>query len=220
MDRAQLADFLRRRRQALQPEDVGLAKGPRRRTSGLRREEAATLASMSTDYYARIEQQRGPRPSEQMLAAIARGLRLTQDKRDHLFRLAGHTPPPQARRNTHVSPALMRVLDRLDTPAQVMTDVGETLAQNPLAVALLGDQTSFTGRARNAIYRWFTDVEERRIYAAEDHDLYTRSYVAVLRAALTRYPDDPGPAALVDLLRHESEEFADHWDRHEVAKYA
>jgi hypothetical protein len=72
VDRAQLADFLRTRREALQPEDVGLPRGPRRRTRGLRREEAAALSGMSTDYYSRLEQQRGPQPSEQMLGAIAR----------------------------------------------------------------------------------------------------------------------------------------------------
>ena len=77
MDRAQLADFLRRRREALQPEDVGLRRGSRRRTSGLRREEVAALCDMSVDYYSRLEQSRGPQPSEQMLAAMARGLRLT-----------------------------------------------------------------------------------------------------------------------------------------------
>src|SRR3954469_13883927 len=89
--RLELADFLRRRREALQPADVGLAKGPRRRTSGLRREEVAALAGMSVDYYTRLEQQRGPQPSPQMLTAIARALRLNLDENDHLFRLAGHT---------------------------------------------------------------------------------------------------------------------------------
>lgn len=79
---------------------------------------------MSTDYLARLEQQRGPQPSESMLAALARGLRLTRDERDHLFRLAGHTPPARSRRTEHVSPALMRVLYRLDTPALVVTDLG------------------------------------------------------------------------------------------------
>src|SRR5215207_2750249 len=120
MDRAGLADFLRRRREALQPEDVGLARGSRRRTSGLRREEVASLCDMSVDYYSRLEQRRGPQPSEQMLAAIARGMRLTLDERDYLFRIVGHTAPARAVRNDHVSPGLMRVIDRLaDTPAQV-----------------------------------------------------------------------------------------------------
>src|ERR1700759_745662 len=117
MDRSQLADFLRTRREAMQPEDVGLPRGQRRRTGGLRREEVAALCGMSADYYSRIEQQRGSRPSEQMLAAIARGLHLSLDERDHLFRLAGHPAPARELRLEHVDAGLMRVLDRLqDTP--------------------------------------------------------------------------------------------------------
>ena len=114
MDRAGLADFLRKRRAMLQPEDVGLPQGARRRTTGLRREEVAALAEMSTDYYSRLERQRGPQPSEQMLAAIARGLHLTLDERDHLFLLAGHSTPRRAMRGDHVSPGMMRILDRLN----------------------------------------------------------------------------------------------------------
>src|SRR3954470_24499902 len=120
MDRPQLADLLRRRREALQPEDVGLRRGARRRTSGLRREEVAMLASMSTDYYTRLEQQRRPQTSVPMLAAIARALRLTIAERDHLYRLAGHTPPRTDARSAHISPGMLRVLDRLDTPAMVL----------------------------------------------------------------------------------------------------
>ena len=100
IDRVGLAAFLRRRREALQPEDVGLDKGRRRRTSGLRREEVAALAHMSTDFYARLEQRRGSRPSEQTVKAIAHALRLTQDERDHLFQLAGHTAPPRSHRSS------------------------------------------------------------------------------------------------------------------------
>ena len=104
MDRAALADFLRRRREALQPGDVGMPAGPRRRTPGLRREDVAALAAMSTDYYTRLEQQRGPQPSEQMLASLARALRLTSDERDYLFQLAGHNPPAPVSAATHVAP--------------------------------------------------------------------------------------------------------------------
>jgi transcriptional regulator with XRE-family HTH domain len=134
MDREQLADFLRHRREALRPEDVGLPRSPRRRTSGLRREEVARLASMSPDYYTRLEQQRGPQPSPSMLAAVARALRLTLAERNHLYRLAGHTPPPSDVRSDYVSPGMRRVLDRVDAPAMVTNDLGEVLAQNPLAV--------------------------------------------------------------------------------------
>jgi transcriptional regulator with XRE-family HTH domain len=218
MDREQLADFLRRRREALQPGDVGLAKGLRRRTNGLRREEVAGLAGMSTDYYSRLEQQRGSQPSEQMAAAIARALRLTLDERDHLFRLAGYSAPSRVLPSDHVSPALMRILDRLDdTPALVISDLGEALAQNRLAVALLGDQTAFTGMARSLVYRWFTDPLARRIYPEADHDHHSRVQVADLRAAFVRRGQDARSAALVRQLRATSEEFANRWDEHEVA---
>ena len=92
IDRAGLAEFLRRRRDVLQPEDVGLPRGQRRRTDGLRREEVAALCHMSSDYYARLERGSGPLPSEQMIASIAQGLHLSIDERDYLFRLAGHRP--------------------------------------------------------------------------------------------------------------------------------
>lgn len=117
IDRTGLAEFLRRRRESLQPEDVGLPRGRRRRTNGLRREEVAFLCHMSTDYYARLERERGPQPSEQMIASIAQGLHLSLDERDHLFRLAGHTPPTRGVDSEHISPGLLRILDRLhDTP--------------------------------------------------------------------------------------------------------
>lgn len=217
MDRPQLADFLRRRREALLPDDVGLPAGPRRRTKGLRREEVALLAHMSTDYYSRLEQRRGPQPSEPMLSAIARALRLSQDERDHLLRLAGHVPAPRARRTDHVNPALMRVLDRLDCPAQVMSDLGDTLVQNELAVALVGDQTQYTGLARSVLYRWFTDPRERTIYPEEEQPRHTRTYVAGARAILARDRDDPRAREIVDSLLATSPEFAELWSKHEVA---
>lgn len=217
MDREDLADFLRHRREALQPKDVGLDHGRRRRTAGLRREEVAQLAHMSTDFYARIEQRRGSRPSEATVAALARALRLTLDERDHLFHLAGYVPPARAVRSDHVTPALLRALDRLDTPAQVTSDLAVTLAQNELAVALLGDQTSFEGPRRSLYYRWFTDPEERAHYPEDEHEKHARSYVAALRAVHGRDRDDSEARALVDLLLAESEEFARLWDDHEVA---
>lgn len=217
MDRPGLADFLRRRREALQPSDVGMSPGLRRRTAGLRREEVAALAAMSTDYYARLEQQRGPQPSEQIVAAIARGLRLTTDERDHLFRLTGHSAPTRVLRSDHVSPGLMRVLDRLqDTPAQVVNDIGETLTQNRLATALLGDQTCFEGPARSAAYRWFTDPRKRHHYPEADHDLQSNIYVANLRVSATRGGPDGRAAALVARLREQSEQFDHICNRHDV----
>jgi transcriptional regulator with XRE-family HTH domain len=220
MDREQLADFLRRRREALQPEDVGLVRGARRRTHGLRREEVALLASMSTDYYTRLEQQRGPQPSEPMLAAIARALRLTVAERDHLYRLAGHTPPRRDVRSAHVSPGMLRVLDRLDTPAMVMNDLGEALVQNALAIALLGDESRFApgDPNRSRIFRWFADPDaERALHAEEDIDRLSRSYASSLRIAMARHPDDPAGRALIDALHERSPEFAELYGRHDVS---
>jgi transcriptional regulator with XRE-family HTH domain len=220
MDRAALADFLRRRRAALQPSDVGLGAGARRRAPGLRREEVAALAGMSTDYYTRLEQQRGPQPSEQMLAALARALRLTADERDYLFRVAGHNAPDRVALDTHVAPALMRVLDRLhDTPALILSSLGETLVQNRMAAALLGDHSAYTGLARSGVYRWFTDPTSRLMYPVEDQDRQSRSQVANLRAAYAAAGAGPKSraAALVRALQKASPEFAQIWEQHEVA---
>jgi transcriptional regulator with XRE-family HTH domain len=217
MDRNQLADFLRTRREALQPEDVGLPRGKRRRTGGLRREEVAALCSMSADYYSRIEQQRGPRPSEPMLAAIARGLHLSLDERDHLFRLAGHPAPARELRLEHIDTGLMRVLDRLqDTPAQVVTSLGETLLQTPPAVALLGDETAYTGHDRSMFHRWFTRPDTRRIYPREDHDMHSRAFTADLRSLAARQGPASRAATLARRLLDASPEFAQLWSEHEI----
>lgn len=218
MDRAQLADFLRRRRAALQPEDVGLGRGTRRRTDGLRREEVAALCDMSVDYYSRLEQRRGPRPSEQILAAIARGLRLTLDERDHLFRLAGHLAPVRAQRGDHVSPGLMRVLDRLtDTPAMVVSELGEPLVQTPAARALFGDERQLRGLMRCGPYRWFMDPQCRNIYPLEDQPERGRGVVANIRSVYAKHGPRSRAAEIVDALLAESPEFAQLWEAHEVA---
>ncbi len=172
---------------------------------------------MSADYYSRLERGRGPQPSGQMITAIARGLRLTLDERDHLFVLAGHNAPARTTRDDHVNVGMMRVLDRLeDTPAQVVTATGETIVQTPPAVALLGDQTRFTGLARSIIYRWFTDPNERTNYVPDDHPTHSRVYVAQLRTVASREGRGSHAAALADRLCAESSEFAQLWTQHEV----
>ncbi len=217
VDTASLGAFLRARREALQPEDVGLRRGTRRRTRGLRREEVAELCDMSSDYLARLERGSGLQPSPQMAAAIARGLRLTPDERDHLFLLCGHRSPGRRLSSEHVNPGLMRIMDRLrDTPAQVMGPLGETLLQTAPAVALLGEQTHYTGEERSAPYRWFTDPQARQIYHPEDHDRSSRVNVAVLRSASTREGPRSQAARLVASLLRKSPEFAALWERQEV----
>lgn len=217
IDRAGLAGFLRRRREALQPEDVGLPRGQRRRTDGLRREEVAALSHMSTDYYARIEREVGPQPSEQMIASIAQGLHLTLDERDHLFHLAGHTPPSRGSSSEHISPGMLRIFDRLhDTAAEIVTELGETLRQTPLGVALTGDTSRHTGLARSLGYRWFTDPRTRELYPEEDHPHLARLWVSGLREiAAVRGPGSRA-ARYVDVLMEQSEEFRRLWDLHEV----
>src|SRR3954468_10869656 len=113
MDRALLADFLRARREGRQRGHVGLPRGSRRGTGGLRREEVAVLAGMSADYYSRLEQKRGPMPSEQILAAVARALRLSAGEREHLFALGGHAAPRRARADVRVGPAVRTIAERL-----------------------------------------------------------------------------------------------------------
>ncbi|WP_052851671.1 helix-turn-helix transcriptional regulator [Streptomyces avicenniae] len=217
MDRAQLADFLRTRREALQPEDVGLPRGPRRRTRGLRREEVAALCGMSADYYGRLEQQRGPQPSEPMLGAIAQGMRLSLDERDHLFRLAGHNTPGRLLRGGHIAPGMMRIFDRLqDTPAQVIGPLSETLAQTRPAVALFGDEMRFTGPERSIVYRWFTDPRARRAYPEEDHPLHGRVFTSNLRNAFSRQGRGSEAHRMAERLLELSEEFAELWSAHEI----
>lgn len=217
IDRTGLAEFLRRRRESLQPEDVGLPRGQRRRTSGLRREEVALLCHMSTDYYSRLERERGPQPSEQMIASIAQGLHLSLDERDHLFRLAGHNPPARGALSEHISPGLLRIFDRLhDTPAEIVTELGETLRQTALGLALTGDLTSYSGPARSIGYRWFTDPTTRQLYAPEDHPFLTRMFVSGLRGVSTLRGPASRASHLSELLLTQSQEFRDVWSQHEV----
>ncbi|MFE9477362.1 helix-turn-helix transcriptional regulator [Streptomyces spororaveus] len=219
IDRRELADFLRRSRDRVRPADVGLTEGPRRRTAGLRREEVAHLAGMSADYYMRLEQARGPQPSPQILSALARALRLGDDERDHLHLLAGHRPPAGRFGGDRVGAGLLHLLEQLpDTPAQVLGDLGDVLAQNVLARSLLGGVCTVSEHGRNVVWRWFTDPAARDAYPADEHDHYSRLHVADLRAAVARRgAADPVAGRLVERLREADEDFAALWDRHEVA---
>lgn len=218
MDREQLADFLRRSRERVRPQDVGLPDGARRRTPGLRREEVARLAAMSADYYVRLEQARGPQPSPEMLAALAGALRLSADERDHLHLLAGRRPPAVPSSGDLVGPGLLHLLDQLpSTPVQVLGDLGDVLAQNAMAEALLGGVCTVSEHGRNVVWRWFADPAQRAAHPPEEHDRFSRLHVADLRAAVGRRSGDPAATRLVERLRAASEEFAALWELHEVA---
>lgn len=219
VNRERLAAFLRSRRAALQPLDVGLPRGLRRRTAGLRREEVAMLSDLSVDYYTRLEQPRGPHPSEQALTAVARGLRLTVDERDHLFRLGGYVPPRRGLlSDNHVNPGMMRIFDGLsDVAALVVNGVGETLRQTSLARALLGDDSCRHGLDRSPHYRWFTDPAERALCPIEDRDTHSRMMVAHLVTAYARDGAHSRAGEIVAALRQRSGTFHDLWQRQPVA---
>lgn len=219
MQRARLAEFLRTRRAALQPEDVGLPRGSRRRTGGLRREEVAALSAMSTDYYSRIEQQRGPQPSEQMLTAIARALRLTTEERDHLLRLGGYAVGFRLNLSRDVNPGMERIFENLpgDAAALVVTDLGETLRQTPLARELLGDGLAYDGLSASLHFRWFDDPAVREIHPVEDHATVGRELAADLQRVYTRDGERSRAGEIVRALSARSAEFADLWREHPVA---
>lgn len=217
MRKTDLADFLRRRRAELTPAGVGLPAGQRRRIAGLRREEVAQMVGMSVNYYTRLEQARGPRPSVSMLGSIARGLRLDRDERDYLFRIAGHAAPERVEDQTVVAPQLRRLLDQLEaTPALVVSNLGETLAGNRLARVLFGDHTAYTGLARIEAYRWFTDLESRAVYPTGYHAEHSRFLVAGLRRASADPAARQRAGEAIEALLAESQEFAELWAQHEV----
>jgi transcriptional regulator with XRE-family HTH domain len=218
MQREQLADFLRRRREAIRPAEVGIADGPRRRIAGLRREEVAMLAGMSVDYVVRMEQGRSSQPSTQLLASLARALRLTDDERDHLFHLAGHQPPAAEGPLLQARAGLLRMLDLLgDTPALVFSDLGECLAQNRAGVLLMGVQTGHTGLRRFLIYRWFTDPSSRPGHLPGELEQRSSELVADLRSVAGRRSGDPTVINLIQRLQTESADFRRLWAEHQVA---
>ncbi|MER6787336.1 helix-turn-helix transcriptional regulator [Streptomyces sp. NPDC000658] len=215
----ELGAFLRSRRARIRPADVGLPSGPRRRVPGLRRDEVAQLAGASVDYYNELERGAGSQPSEQMIAALARALRLTADERDYLYRLADRPVPVHGSAASHVHPGMLDLLTRLtSTPAQVITDLHVTLVQNPAAVALLGDHSGFRGPRASFIHRWFTDPAARRLYPEADHEGQSRAFVADLRAASARRDaKDTEAATMISSLLGASPEFAALWADHDVA---
>ncbi|MDQ0913026.1 transcriptional regulator with XRE-family HTH domain [Streptomyces canus] len=220
MDRQELADFLRSRRERITPADVGLPTGPRRRTPGLRREEVAQLAYISTEYYTRLEQARAPRPSLEVLAQVARALRLSDAERDHLHHLAGTPPGPPPGPSREVRQSIVDLLHRLPQAAAiVISATHEVIAWNDLAAALMEDFSALSRRDRNLVRRAFLGPhpEGRRLYGVSDAEEFAVSSVQHLRAASARYPDDPELTGLVAELLDGSEEFARLWAAHDVA---
>jgi transcriptional regulator with XRE-family HTH domain len=210
-----IGEYLRARRELVHPEDVGLPElgGNRRRVPGLRREEVAMLAGVSTDYYVRLEQGRDQHPSEQVLGALARALQLDDDATAHLYRLAA--PPARRRRRSpkaeKVPAGILELVDSwTETPAYVGGRYMDVLAANPLATALVPYYEAGTNLVRAA----FLDPRVRDMYG--DWERVTESTVAGLRALVGPDVDDPRLTELVGELSVRSERFRQLWARHDV----
>jgi len=213
VDRNELATVLRTARARVNPADAGLPLRHRRQVPGLRREEVARLAGVSVEYIVRLEQARGPKPSEQVLAALSRALRLNDDDRDLLYRLAGAEPPMAGLVPMVVRASVRRLLERMgDTPAVVLSAKSDVLAWNRLAVALLGDFNSVPLADRNIIRRRFLLPGPVNAAVKPDEDAASAGHcVGCLRAAQARYPNDPELAGLIADLREGSSAFEELW---------
>src|SRR5260370_629481 len=166
------------------------ASAPASRSApGLRRQEVAQLAGLSVAYYIRLEQARGPHPSRQVLAALARALMLTADERDYLFRMAGESPPPVPQPGREITPGIRHLLDSMPgTPAYVVDAAYNVLAWNQLATHSIGDLSAYEDRS---MIRWtFLRAPQEAVWSDADFVRLTRSTVADLRAAYARYPGD------------------------------
>lgn len=217
-DPAALGAFLKARRSQLTPRAVGLPEGgTHRRVDGLRREEVAQLAAISTDYYTRLEQGRID-ASASVLESLTRVLHLDADQRIYLYELAGKSPSSRARRRSKqkVRPHLQRLLDQFtNTPAMVMTPIMDILAWNPLAAALMIDFGEIPERERNFLRLVFTDPRMRGLYP--DWEGLARACVAYVHMEAAESPGDLRLATLVGELSVRDENFRQWWAGHSVA---
>ncbi|MEV0250282.1 helix-turn-helix transcriptional regulator [Nocardia sp. NPDC050712] len=215
-DRAELAKFLTARRGRLHPADVGLPENGRRRTPGLRRQEVAQLAGISVDYYIRMEQARGAKPSRQVLAAVGRALMLSTDEREYLFRIAGENPPTTAGPNRTIAPSTRVLLDSTAVPAYVVDACYDILAWNAMAVPFIGDLANVPEDDRNMVRWMFRLPDDAEPWSEPASVNFARSTVADLRAVYARYPGNPALASLVTELLGTSGRFARMWAEHDV----
>jgi len=216
--RSELADFLRKRREALTPDDVGLPNGGRRRTPGLRREEVAQLAGVGTTWYTWLEQGRDVRASQSVLESLAQALRMTAAEHAHLIVLGrgDEVAPVQQRRETP-DPTVQRLVENLgSSPAFIIGRRWDYLAWNPAFTAVFGDPLKYPEGRRNQLWAIFTDAERRRRMC--EWEPGARNALAKFRADNARHLGDPEFEELIEDLREASEEFRCWWKRHEVAR--
>jgi transcriptional regulator with XRE-family HTH domain len=213
----ELADLLRSRRNRLSPAEAGLPTNARRRTQGLRREEVAQLAGISTTYYTFLEQGRDLHPSRQVLEALARALRLTPAERDHIHALAHLLPAPAVPGAAEVlMPAVSALVERLDPhPTYVTGRYWDVLAANRAARALWTDWPALPAEHRNILWWTFTDPAARTILV--DWEAEAAAQLARFRSAASRHPEDPAFRVLIERLQRSSPEVRAWWPRHDVA---
>ncbi|TDE37264.1 XRE family transcriptional regulator [Nonomuraea mesophila] len=224
MTATEFGQAVRRWRDRVSPEAVGMPASGQRRAAGLRREELALLAGISADYITRLEQGRAVNPSAQVVEALARALRLSADERAYLFRLAGLQPPGPEMVPGFITPSVQRLLDRLaGTPVAVFDAAWTLLLANPMYAALMGDPSGWRGDERNGVWRNFAGPRGRVRHTPEERRAFEAALVADLRATAGRYPADQQVRRLVARLRANSERFAELWDagavgRHDAAR--
>ncbi|CAN5469005.1 helix-turn-helix transcriptional regulator [soil metagenome] len=216
----ELSDFLRSRRARLSPEQVGLPRGTRRRTPGLRREEVATLAGVSPEWYTWLEQGRNINVSGQLLESLARVLQLDANERVHLFLIAlRHSPPVQTFSPPTISPTLQQFLNQLGTtPACVVDARTNIIAWNAAQGAVFGSDETASERERNLIWRLFTSPQARQVN--EEWQELARVYLAQFRAGYGRFISDPWWAEQIAELSQISPAFRELWARHDVLNVA
>jgi transcriptional regulator with XRE-family HTH domain len=215
--RREIADFLKTRRMRRQPEELGLPRGRRRRTPGLRREEVATAAGVSLEWYTWLEQAREVRPSVEVLTRISGALRLEANETRHLLTLGGYAVPSSGEsvRQVSVSLRLQRLIDQMEFgPAWVFGERWDIMAWNRAASVIHGDLASLQGIERNALYQLF--LGSRMKSMLEDWDVHGRQCVAKLRAQYASRVDDPWFNELVTILRRESEQFERWWNENDI----
>ncbi len=216
----ELAHLLRDRRGRLQPADVGLPAGSRRRTPGLRREEVAQLAAISPTYYAFLEQGRDLRPSRQVLDALAVALRLAAAERDYLQELVhGSLPAPGLVPIERLAPGIAELIAHLDPhPSYVTGRSWDVLGANRAARLLWTDWTSQPPADRNLLVWMLAAPAAREVFV--EWEVEAAAQLARFRAAAARHPADPQFTQLVERLHAISPEVRSWWPRHDVAALA
>lgn len=212
MEAWEFGSAVRRWRDRVSPESVGVPHGARRRASGLRREELAALAGISVDYVTRLEQGRATAPSEQVVEALARALRLADAERDQLFQLAGRSTPGVGLVPVRIPSSVQRLLDRFaGIPVVVYDAAWNLIVANAPYDALMGSTSELRGNDRNAVWRQMLGSGSRARQSTEEHDDLVTRLIADLRGTMGRYPQDRRLRQIVSELRASSPRFQHLW---------